>query len=56
MRDVSPLYACVRVRRADTDHQYGKKEKKKKQVTNKLHGLSPRAIYTDRATADCERS
>jgi hypothetical protein len=24
--------------------------------TNKLHGLSPRAIYTDRATAACQRS
>jgi hypothetical protein len=24
--------------------------------TNKLHGLSPRANYTDRATAACRRS
>jgi hypothetical protein len=24
--------------------------------TNKLRGLSPRANYTDRATADCRRS
>jgi hypothetical protein len=24
--------------------------------TNKLHGLSPRANYTDRATATCRRS
>jgi hypothetical protein len=24
--------------------------------TNKLHGLSPRANYTDRATAACQRS
>jgi hypothetical protein len=27
-----------------------------KQQTNKLHGLSPRANYTDRATAACRRS
>jgi hypothetical protein len=26
------------------------------QTTNKLHGLSPRANYTDRATAACRRS
>jgi hypothetical protein len=26
------------------------------EVTNKLHGLSPRANYTDRATAACRRS
>jgi hypothetical protein len=25
-------------------------------MTNKLHGLSPRANYTDRATAACQRS
>jgi hypothetical protein len=28
----------------------------KKIQTNKLHGLSPRANYTDRATAVCRRS
>jgi hypothetical protein len=28
----------------------------KTQTTNKLHGLSPRANYTDRATAACRRS
>jgi hypothetical protein len=27
-----------------------------KQKKNKLHGLSPRANYTDRATAACRRS
>jgi hypothetical protein len=27
-----------------------------KQQTNKLHGLSPRANYTDRATAACRRN
>jgi hypothetical protein len=26
------------------------------QTTNKLHGLSPRANYTDQATAACRRS
>jgi hypothetical protein len=30
--------------------------KKKKKKNNKLHGLSPRANYTDRATAACRRS
>jgi hypothetical protein len=28
----------------------------KQNRTNKLHGLSPRANYTDRATADCRRN
>jgi hypothetical protein len=28
----------------------------KKKQTNKLHGLSPRANYTDRATAACRRN
>jgi hypothetical protein len=28
-----------------------KKKQKQKKQTNKLHGLSPRANYTDRATA-----
>jgi hypothetical protein len=28
----------------------------KKKQTNKLHGLSPRTNYTDRATAACRRS
>jgi hypothetical protein len=28
----------------------------KNKQTNKLHGLSPRANYTDRATASCRRS
>jgi hypothetical protein len=27
-----------------------------KQTTNKLHGLSPRAKYTDRVTAACRRN
>jgi hypothetical protein len=38
----------------------GKPEAKKligrRKQTNKLHGLSPRANYTDRATAACRRS
>jgi hypothetical protein len=29
---------------------------KTKKTKTKLHGLSPRAYYTDRATADCRRS
>jgi hypothetical protein len=33
---------------------YGKKISKPKKT--KLHGLSPRANYTDRATAACRRS
>jgi hypothetical protein len=28
----------------------------KKKTKTKLHGLSPRANYTDRATAACQRS
>jgi hypothetical protein len=32
------------------------KTKQNKTKQNKLHGLSPRANYTDRATAACRRS
>jgi hypothetical protein len=39
----------------NVEHEFGREAQQTKQ-TNKLHGLSPRANYTDPATAACRRS